>query len=118
ASVCAIKFARKQATAWLFGILAFMVISLLSKLSSLTFLAIIPLTIYFFESTDKKVILKIIGVLLVPVLLYKMINTQLIETSGNRNLLFIENPLFVNGMNFIEKIPMAFYSVFYYIKLL
>lgn len=118
ALVCAIKYARKQSSLWLVGIFVFMVISLLSKLSSLTFLAIIPLTLYFFENANKKTILKVIGILLLPLLLFKLINTQLIEVTGNRNLLLIENPLFVNGMNFIEKIPMAFYSVFYYIKLL
>src|SRR5690606_44909 len=114
----AIKFARNQSKGWLFGVFAFMVLSFLSKLSSLTFLDVIPLTIYFFESSDKKVILKLVGVLLLPVVLYMLINTQLIEVSGNRNLLFIENPLFVNGAGFFEKIPMAFYSVYYYIKLL
>ena len=114
----AIKFARKQQKRWLLGVFAFMILSLLSKLSSLTFLAIIPLTIYFFEDLDKKGFLKLIGTILVPVVLYKIINTQLIEATANRNLLFIENPLFVNGAGFIEKIPMAFFSVFYYLKLL
>jgi len=114
----AIKFARSQNKIWLFGVFACMALSLLSKLSSLTFLAIIPLTIYFFENYDKKMILKLVGVLIIPVLIYMLINTQLIETSGNRNLLFIENPLFVNGAGFFEKIPMAFYSVYYYMKLL
>ncbi len=118
ALACAIKYARKQYLAWLIGVFAFMILSLLSKLSSLTFLALIPLTVYFFENTNRKVILKILGALLLPILLYKLINTQLIETSGNRNLLFVENPLFVNGAGFFEKIPMAFYTVFYYIKLL
>ncbi len=114
----AIKYARKPQNAWLLGVFVFMVLSFLSKLSSLTFLAIIPLTLYFFENANKKILLKIIGVLLLPILIYKLINTQLIDAEGNRSLLFIENPLFVNGANFFEKIPMAFYTVFYYIKLL
>lgn len=114
----AIKFVRIQKKRWLVGIFAFMVLSLLSKLSSLTFLAVIPLTLYFFEDANKKVFLKVMGALLLPAILYKIINTQLIEASANRNLLFIENPLFVNGARFIEKIPMAFFSVFYYLKLL
>ncbi len=114
----AIKYARNSKTAWLLGVFVFMVLSFLSKLSSLTFLAIIPLTLYFFENANKKILLKISGVLLLPVLIYKLINTQLIVAVGNRSLLFIENPLFVNGANFFEKIPMAFYTVFYYIKLL
>lgn len=115
---CSIKYVRTRSNGWLFGIFAFMVLSFLSKLTALTFLAIIPLTIYFFEKTDKKVMLKLIGALLLPLVIFRLINTQLIETSGSRNLLFIENPLFVNGMGFFAKIPMAFYSVFYYIKLL
>lgn len=118
ALAAAIKFARNQNNGWLFGVFACMVLSLLSKLSSLTFLAVIPLTIYFFESSNKKVILKLIGVLMVPILLFMLINSQLIEVTGNRNLLFIENPLFVNGAGFLEKIPMAFYTVYYYLKLL
>lgn len=114
----AIKYARKQHWTWLVGIFVFMVLSFLSKLSSLTFLAVIPLTIYFFENVNWKVHLKIIGVLLLPLVIFRFINTQLIETAGNRSLLFIENPLFVNGASFMDKIPMAFYSVFYYMKLL
>ncbi len=114
----AIKYARKPQNIWLLGVFIFMVLSFLSKLSSLTFLAIIPLTLYFFENANKKILLKVIGVLLLPILIYKLINTQLIDAVGNRNLLFIENPLFVNGANFFDKIPMAFYSIFYYIKLL
>lgn len=114
----AIKYVRKQSFLWLVGVFGFMVVSFLSKLSALTFLAIIPLTIYFFEKTNWKIMLKLIGALLLPLVLFRLINTQLIETSGSRNLLYIENPLFVNGMGFFEKIPMAFYSVFYYIKLL
>ncbi len=114
----AIKYIRSEKNSWLFGVFVFMVLSFLSKLSALTFLAIIPLTIYFFESSNKKTMLKLLGVLLIPIIIYKLINTQLIEVEGNRNLLFIENPLFVNGAGFFEKIPMAFYTVYYYIKLL
>ena len=114
----AIKFVRKQHWIWLVAIFLFMVLSFLSKLSSLTFIAIIPLTIYFFENVNWKVHLKILGVLLLPLIIYRFINTQLIDTVGNRSLLFIENPLFVNGAGFFDKIPMAFFSVFYYIKLL
>ncbi|QAA82125.1 tetratricopeptide repeat protein [Aequorivita sp. H23M31] len=114
----AIKYVRNLRLLWLVGVLGFMVLSFLSKLSALTFLAVIPLTVYFFENATKKVMLKLIGALFLPLIIFRLINTQLIETSGSRNLLFIENPLFVNGATFFEKIPMAFYSVFYYIKLL
>ena len=114
----AIKYVRKERPVWLVGVFVFMVLSFLSKLSALTFLAIIPLTIYFFENANKKTMLKLMGALLLPLVIFRLINTQLIETSGSRNLLYIENPLFVNDMGFFSKIPMAFYSVFYYIKLL
>lgn len=114
----AIKYVRNQRSIWLVGVFVFMVLSFLTKLSALTFLAIIPLSIYFFENANRKVMLKLIGALLLPLVIFRIINTQLIQASGNRNLLFIENPLFVNDMGFFSKIPMAFYSVFYYIKLL
>ncbi len=114
----AIKYARNEKGIWLFAVFGFMVLSFLSKLSTLTFLAIIPLSLYFFENAGKKVILRLIGVLVLPLVIYRLINTQLIETSGSRQLLFIENPLFVNDIGFVDRIPMAFYTVFYYIKLL
>lgn len=113
-----IKYVRNNHNFWLFGVFVFMVLSLLSKLSSLTFLAVIPLTVYFFEKPNKSVILKLLGALVLPVILYKLINTQLIGATGSRSLLFIENPLFVNGAGFFEKMPMAFYTVLYYLKLL
>src|SRR5690554_2082600 len=90
----AIKYTRNEKGIWLFGVFGFMVLSFLSKLSALTFLAIIPLTIYFFENGSKKVMLKLIGALLLPLIIYRLINTQLIDSSGRRTLLFIDHPLF------------------------
>lgn len=114
----AIKYIRIEKSLWLAAVFLFMVLSFLSKLSALTFLAVIPLSLYFFEDIKKKPFLKIVAALILPLLLYRLINTQLIDTAGNRNLLFIENPLFVNGAGFMEKLPMAFYTIFYYLKLL
>lgn len=114
----AIRFVRRNQKRYLLGMFIFMGLSLLSKLSSLTFLAIIPLALYFFEKVEKKTLLKVVGVLLLPVVFYKLINTQLISATANRSLLFIENPLFVKDTGFFDRIPMAFYTFFYYVKLL
>lgn len=96
-----------------------MAFSLLSKLSSLTFLAVIPLTIYFFGNVKGKTLLAITVSFLLLFILVKLGSNQLLE-SGLKELemLFIENPLFINEGGFLSRIPMGFFTVGYYIKLL
>lgn len=115
----AVRFIRKKGGWNLLVAFLFLVVSLLSKMSSLTFLAIIPLTLYFFENVSFKKLGFIFLSLLVIFIGFKIGSNLLLETeTKSRELLFIENPFFTNNTSFFNRIPMAFYTIGYYVKLL
>ncbi len=115
----ALKYVHKYQLKYLLGVLIFMVVSLLSKLSSLTFIAVIPLALYFFKDLKLKPFLAILGVMALSFFLLKIGSGQLVEAEAKaRDLLFFENPLFTMDTSLLERIPMAFFTAGYYIKLL
>ena len=95
----------------------FFALALLSKKSAIIFVAIIPLTIYFFTSIKLK---KLIFYAFIPLLLficYKIfMRVMFHDTVVLREYAFFENPLFYEP-DFVKRIPMAIYTVGYYIKL-
>lgn len=115
----ALKYVSKYQWKYLIGVLFFMVISLLSKLSSLTFIAVIPLVLYFFRDIKLKPLLGMIGILILSFILIKIGSGQLVDSEAKaRELLFFENPLFTMDTSLLDRIPMAFYTVGYYMKML
>lgn len=114
-----IKYAdHKRWLSLVLGIL-FILLSLMSKLSSLTFLAIIPLTLWFFtEIKFKKLIVLTVGICLAFVAMKFGIGQVLDAGSSVRDSMFFENPLHTAKGGIITKIPMAFFTTVYYLKLL
>ncbi len=115
----ALSFARSRKFWHLLLAALLLGISLLAKLSSLTFFAIIPLVLYFYGNANWKLIVGVFAALLftyVGIVLGK--NALLDAEVKSRELLFMENPLFLEGDNFLSRTPMAFYSIGYYLKLL
>lgn len=95
-------------------------ISFLSKKSSTPMIVLIPLMIYFSHGfTLSKKVLKLGAFLVLSFLILKLMMVLLLDKDDiERKLLFFENPLYVNDYGFFDRIPMFFYSVGYYIKLL
>lgn len=115
----AITYMVKQNLLYLLLSLILLGISLLAKLSSMTFLAIIPLTLYFFENLKGKKLLLIIASFVVVFVAIKLVGQGLVDAdTKTRELLFMENPLFTAEGNIFTRIPAAFYTVLYYCKLL
>jgi protein O-mannosyl-transferase len=115
----AITYVSKDKLGYLFLSLLLFAISLLSKLSSLTFLAIIPLALYFFENVKGKKLIGLIFALTLVVIGVKLGEYLLIDSyTLMREMRYIENPLFFSEGNMLSRIPMAFYTIGYYIKLL
>jgi len=115
----AISYVSKRNILYLLLALVLMGVSLLAKLSSLTFLAIIPLSLYFFENLKGRKLVLIIGSFILVYLAFKAGSNQLLDSETKaRELLFMENPLFTMEGNIVTRIPAAFYTVGYYIKLL
>ncbi len=96
----------------------FLIAALLCKKTAILFIGLIPLTYYFFFSIKPKQFFSILGVLLVAITCFVLLKKAMIDAnSANRTFAFFENPLFYEK-NILTRIPFAFYSIGYYIKLL
>jgi len=97
-----------------------MALSVLSKKSSAPMVVLIPMMIYFssglaFSKRTLILCLSLAG----SYIIFRIMMFSLLEKDNlQRDLLYFENPLYVNGYGFFERIPMFFYTVGYYIKLL
>ncbi|MCB9188342.1 MAG: glycosyltransferase family 39 protein [Flavobacteriales bacterium] len=94
----------------------FIILSMLSKPTGIIFIAVIPLTLYFFREISLKKIIPIAGALVAGYLIYKGSSKLLLDDPVSRVKFYFENPLYYMG--FAERIPMFFYTIFYYVTLL
>jgi Tfp pilus assembly protein PilF len=94
----------------------FLLFALMSKKDSMTFFAIVPFTMWFF----RKVSWKQIGWIFIsylPVVLTFRFAAKSLDNENVRELMLWENPMFINHLNFFERIPQGFYSVYFYLKM-
>lgn len=94
----------------------FILLSLLSKKTGMIFIAITPLTLYYFRSVSLKKIGLVVGSVLIGFILFRVMTKTLIDDPVSRVKHYFENPLFYSG--YAERIPMYFYSNYYYLALL
>ena len=95
-------------------------LALLSKETSITFLAVIPLSLYYFTSSDKKDFLISVSVLLIPTLVFLYIRQQIIgapAVTGAEIPKELMNDSFL-GMSVGQKYATIFFTLILYIKLL
>ncbi len=113
--IYAYKYVMKNSVSWLFYSGLFFILALLSKISSLVFLAVVPLILYFFTNAN----LKKIGTTFIfhagLITAYYIIILSLLPTY-TREFYLIENPLIQETL--VNKIPTAVYALGYYIQLL
>ena len=103
---------------YLLWAILFFLLALLSKKSAILFIAIIPITLYFFTSIQLKKAMFYAIIPIVLFLFYKIFMRLMFHnTVVVREFAFFENPLFYEP-NFLKRIPMAFYTSGYYFKLL
>lgn len=120
--LCSLYFFLKKITLgkrkYLFLAMLFFLMALFSKKSAILFIAIIPITIYFFTEMKLK---KVTFYFLIPFAIfigYKIfMRIMFYHTVVVREYAFFENPLFYEP-DFLKRIPMGFYTVGYYLKLL
>ncbi len=97
----------------------FLWLSLLSKPTSMTFLVVIPLALWFFTDVKLKNLLWVMGGVAISLFLVKYNAASVLgEQDVSRVPMFFENPLYTSDKGFVDKLPMAFFSVAYYLKLL
>ncbi len=93
-------------------------IGLLAKENTITFLAIIPLSIYFFRKDSTSSAWKILGLLLIPTLLYLVLRYSVIGyflSNGNEITDVMNNPFAAMRMD--QKFATIFYTLGIYLKL-
>lgn len=110
-----LRFAENKGVLNLLGGLFFFLFAVLSKKDSMTFLAVIPFTLWFFRNINLKQFLWILISFLPVILLFK-IAAKSVKNEVVRTMLLWENPLFINS-TFFERIPQGFYSIYFYLKM-
>lgn len=100
----------------IYGIL-FFILAILSKKSALPLVFTLPVILYFFRNLNLKKALLCLIVPIAVLFLLKLLISSNLETIDRPGLYF-ENPYYVDKPNLIAQLPMAFYSMGYYIKLL
>ncbi|MFZ4544474.1 MAG: hypothetical protein ACOYOA_10520, partial [Saprospiraceae bacterium] len=94
-------------------------LGLLAKENVITFLAIVPLTLYYFKGSTAKEAFRIFGILLSVFLFYFLIRLSVIGYifgTGKEITDILNNPFY--GMTSGEKLATVFYTLGLYIKLL
>ena len=115
----ALKYSAKDKIHWLVISLVLFFLSLLAKENALTFIAIIPLTVYFFSETSLKKLSILTGTFLGVGILYLMIRTNVVGyflNSGTEVKDIMNNPFY--GLNVSEKFATIMYTLGLYLKLL
>ena len=114
-----LKFAQNGKTIYSLMSAVCYFLALLAKENALTFLAIIPLSLYFFtKTTTKKIAFRFLSLLSISVL-YLIIRYQVIGyflSSGSEITDLMNNPFY--GMSIGERLATAFYTLALYLKLL
>jgi protein O-mannosyl-transferase len=114
ATIQTLKFIDKKHFLFLISASLLLLLSILSKKSSMPFIVLIPLTIYFFRSVSWKKIGGLALLLFSARIIVSIMKISLIEKSKERDFLFIENPLF--EASFWERIPSYFYTNYLYLE--
>ncbi|CAG5079155.1 hypothetical protein [Parvicella tangerina] len=94
----------------------FILMSLLSKKTGMIFIALLPLTLYYFRSINLKRVGVIVSVVVVGFVVFKFMGKTLLSDPVARVKYYFENPLYYTG--FADRIPMFFYSNWYYLSLM
>jgi hypothetical protein len=94
----------------------FILLSILSKKDGLIVVAIIPLVLFYFRNFNWKKAIPIAVALLIGFVLFKGMNKVLLTEQVSRVKEYFENPLYF--MDFSDRLPMFFYSNYYYLSLL
>jgi len=114
-----LRFVDSQYKSWLSLLFAILLIvfAVLSKRTALIFVVNIPLMLYFFRDVKLKVLAGFFSVLLIGIFVLFFLKKTGISTESVREKMFFENPLYFAD-SFSERIPMFFYSMMFYLKMM
>ncbi len=90
-------------------------LGVLTKISITPFVFIIPFTVWFFKGYPVKKSILLFTVSILFMFAVRVLPEWYLGISNTREVSFIENPLF--HLPFWDRLPMAFYSLYTYVKL-
>lgn len=111
-----VKFYDTRKKRYLFFSLLFIFLAIFSKETGTIFLALVPVSLYFFRDIKLKHVLFFTLALAVAYISYKKGSKLILNQESIRYFSWFENPLYELG--FASRIPMFFYSICRYILLL
>lgn len=112
-----LRYADTKKVIFIVAALISFLIAYLSKLTALSFIAVIPLVLFFFTDVKGRTVLYItLGIILV-FLLARFIPKLYILPEPSRDKLFVENPLIFEH-NKLIRTATGFYILLFYLKLL
>ena len=113
-----VSYIKTLKSKWLlFGVIAYF-LAFLSKESAITFLAVIPLVIYFFTDTTIRKNIFITGVMLIPALIFLAIRAKVLANQPEMAFVSSVDNLLVAAPDFITKYATAIKIIGKYIWLL
>ncbi len=110
----ALRFVDSRKWKSLLFTLLYLLLALLSKKTAMPMLVIIPIALVFFRSFSWKSVAYISASVLGARIVFGLLKKGLIETDKIREFSIVENPAF--EYNFIQRIPLFFDSVIWYVK--
>ena len=96
----------------------FFFLALLSKESSITFVAIMPLTVYFFRDVKMMKIAKVVVPYIIMAGIYMLMRAAFIESDGEKVRIMVNNNALMAATNYGEKLATALFIQFKYLILL
>jgi hypothetical protein len=112
----AIKYVDHKKWINLIGAFFFMYLAVFSKETGTVFVALLPVSIYFFRNKNIKQLIIAIVVLGLSYFAIKKGMNIILNKESIRYFLYFENPLYT--LDFSYRIPMFFYSILLYVGLL
>ena len=112
-----LRYLDNKKITWLLSSCAIFFIALLSKENSITFLAVIPLTVYFFSEHKWKDNFKLLGALVVTTIIYLALRFSVagVPEFGKEITDLMNNPFL--GMSGNEKLATIMFTLYKYIQL-
>lgn len=94
-----------------------LLLALLCKKTGLVFIPVALLTVVYVKKISWKQFFVFTGSLVFAFVIFKLIKSGLIDKAVSRDMEYFENPLYFSD-SFMDRIPMYFYSNFYYLEML
>lgn len=111
----AIKYMDTQKMKYLFFVFLFLLLGFFSKKTAVLFVAVIPLSLFFFRKLKIKTGAIFVLVFVILNVVFRLIKSKTITESTVRNFYHFENPLFTIKASFFIKIIIAFKTFGFYI---